>query len=153
MDFRTRTASPPASLGVYCNIPTPSYCTTPVPKDAVLVASPFALSVLLAIPDGAVALWDGTVGRWAVARKDFTALGGAYGALGENLFVVDHHLLDASLYPAVDLESQSGASSGVAFAGTFGLRATADSRGAGTLERIDLVALDTYHATSSFEAP
>jgi uncharacterized protein (TIGR03437 family) len=61
--------------------------------------------------------------------------------------------LDASLYPALDFETETGASSGIAFAGIFGLRTTAASTGAGTIERIDLANFETYHATPTFEAP
>ena len=152
VDFTHRIASRPPSLGVYCNNRIPGQCDTPVPPEAVVVASPYALSILLAIPDGSVALWDSSIERWVVSRHDFTALSGAYGALGENWFVVDQHLLDTSLYPTLDFESQSGASSGIAPAGTFGLRTTA-AAGAGTIERIDLASFETYHATPTFETP
>ena len=153
VDFVNRTASAPPSLGVYCNIPTPGYCNTPVPPDAVVTASPSALSILLAIPDGTVALWDSAAGQWAVARHDFTALSGAYGALSDGQFVVDQHLLDASLYPTADLQSETGGSSGVALAAGGGLRTTAAPTGGGTLERVDLASPQSYHGTAMFEAP
>lgn len=61
--------------------------------------------------------------------------------------------MDSSLYPASDFQTQTGASSGIAFAGTFGLRTTAMPTGAGTIERIDLANFETYHATPIFETP
>ena len=62
-------------------------------------------------------MWDSSVDQWSVARKDFTALGGAYGALSDSLFLVDNNLLDQSLYPVAQLQSDTGGSSGVAVTG------------------------------------
>ncbi len=152
VDFAGRKVSTP-SLGVYCNTSLPGSCNTPVPADAVVTASPSALSILLAIPDGTVALWDGTAGRWAVSRHDFAALSGAYGALSDAQFVVDQHLLDASLYPTADLPSETEVSSGVTLAGGGALRTTAAATGGGTLERVDLANAQSYHRTPMFEAP
>ena len=151
VDFENRVTYSPPSLGVYCNSPTPGYCTEGIPMDAAMTASPSASSILLAIPDGRVALWDDTVGRWAVSRKDFTALGGAYGAFTDDRFLVDTHVLDQALYPIADLAPPSGISSGLGVAGGVGLRVSAG--GTGTLERVDWMALQAYHATPTFEAP
>lgn len=151
VDFENRVAYAPPSLGVYCNFPTPGYCTDGIPMDAAMAASPSASSILLAIPDGRVALWDDTVGRWAVSRGDFTALGGAYGAFTDDRFLVDTHVLDQALYPIADLAAPSGVTSGLGVAGGTGLRASAG--GTGTLERVDWTTLQAYHGTPTFEAP
>lgn len=145
VDFAARVANAPPSLGIYIN---------EVPPTAVLPASPSENYVLLAMPDGTVAEWDATVDQWVVSRKDFTALSGAYGVLTDNLFLVDNNLLNQSLSPVVKLQSGTGSSSGVGLAGGAGLRTTtASAAGPGTIERIDLANLQSFHGTPTIEAP
>ena len=182
-------ANAPASLGVYqnCN-PTTYDEATPFP---VVSASPSGQSVLLAVPDATVGLWDGTVDYWVVSRQDVTQtetkLAGAYGALSDNIFVTGNRVLDQGLFAEAELQTATTATtSGVSLsggAGSDGLRTTtildsntsttaatpttpatttttvlATASGPGTIERIDLnpdspYYLQTYHATSTIEAP
>ena len=145
IDFANRIADAPASLGVYCN---------QVPADSVLAATPSQNYILLAMPNGTVAMWDGTVDSWVVSRSPATAAGGAFGAFNDNLFVVDNNVLDQSLFPFATLESASGSSSGLGLLGGAGLRTTAASAsGPGTIERVDLNTLQTFSGRSTAEAP
>lgn len=147
VNFSGRLVTPPCSLGIYINS---------VPPNAALTASPSLNSILLAIPDGTVLLWDGTAARpdWVLSRKDLAGLGGAYAALDDNHFLVGNNLLDQSLFPAAILQSATGTSSGAGMTGSTGLRTTTMSASAaGTIERVDLSALQSYHGTPTIEAP
>ena len=160
VNFDARSATPPPVLGlVFCNTtatsatPTaPSTC--PIPPTAALAASPSGNYIMLALADGSAALWQSGIDRWVESRHDFTSFGGAFGALSDNLFVVDNNLLDLSLYPAGTLQNGTGSSSGVIAYGNTVVRATAAAATApGTLERIDTVNLRSYSLTPAREAP
>lgn len=157
-------ASAPTSLGVYENCYPSTYTGTQ--RFPIVSASPSGLSVMLAMPDGSVGLWDGTVDEWVVSRQDVTTLGGAYGALTDDpygdstnsLFMTDNRVLDRSLFAIAQLETTTGSSSGVGMGGNDGLRTTTKldsttgsttttgssaasttgtASGPGTIERID----------------
>jgi uncharacterized protein (TIGR03437 family) len=167
-------ASAPTSLGVYENCYPSTYAGTP--RFPIVSASPSGLSVMLAMPDGSVGLWDGTVDEWVVSRQDVTTLSGAYGALSDNIFITDNRLLDQSLFAQAQLETTTGSSSGVGLGGSDGLRTTtkldsttgsttgstttsSTASGPGIIERIDFnpndgpYYLQTYGGTSTIEAP
>ena len=149
IDFASRLANAPASLGVFGN-----GSPNPIPPTAALAASPSRNSIFLALPDGTVSLWDAGTNQWVASRKDLTALGGAYGAITDKLFLADNNLLNESLYPIAMLTSQSAASSGVAFANGAGIRTNAGvAAGPGVLERIDVTSLVGFHGTETVEAP
>jgi len=145
IDFDSRMANAPSTLGVYCN---------QVPAQAVLASTPSENYILLAQPDGTVAMWDAGANSWVVSRTNGTAAGGAIGAFNDNLFIVDDNVLTAGLFPIAKLQSTTGSSSGVGVLGGAGLRTTAVSTsGPGTIERVDLNTLQPFHATSIAEAP
>jgi uncharacterized protein (TIGR03437 family) len=126
-DFPIYFASAPDSLGVYDNCFPSSYNGAPL--SPVVAASPSGKSVLLAMPDATVGLWDGTVDHWVVSRQDLTqdvtSLSGAYGALTDNLFVTDNRVLDQGLFAESVLNTLKGSvTSGVAMGGIDGLRTT-----------------------------
>jgi uncharacterized protein (TIGR03437 family) len=145
VDFFSRTANAPPTLGIYCN---------QVPADAVLASSPSENYVLLAMPDGTVAMWDAGINTWVVSRSNATAAAGAFGAFNDNLFVVDNNVLDPGLFPVAKMQSTTGTSSGVGVLGQFGLRTTAASAsGPGTIELVNLNTLVPFHGKSVAEAP
>jgi uncharacterized protein (TIGR03437 family) len=146
IDFANGVANPPANLGIYQN------CLSSA--NGALAESPGNLSLMLALPDGNVMLYDSSVATWVDSRKDFTALAGAYGAFSDNLFLADVNVLNAALVPAAQFPATTASSSGMGVAGGVGLRATAQSAsGAGLIERVDLGTLTTYHGTALTEAP
>ena len=57
-------------------------------------------------------LYDANSNTFTVSRKDFTALSGAYAASNFNQYVVGNNLLDSSLVPVAQLETESGSPSG-----------------------------------------
>ena len=147
VDFDNRTASAPPALGVYCN---------QVPADSALAGTPFKNYMLLAMTDGTAAMWDAGSDTWVVSRTDGTAASGAFGAFGDDQFLVDNKVLDPSLYAVATLESASGHSSGMGvwIDRNTGLRTTnASDSGPGTIERVNLNTLGTYSARLTAEAP
>jgi uncharacterized protein (TIGR03437 family) len=161
VDLNSGFAAPPPSLGIYDNTD-----INAVDPDSTLVASPSGNSIFLAEPNGIVVLWDAFSGFWVVSRQDLTSLGGAYGALNDNLFVADTHVFDQALSPIAQLESSTGSSSGVGVApdpqaGVLaGLRTTVSLPSApGILERFGIdptntsFYLQTYNGTAITEAP
>ena len=88
VDLALRTASTPATLGPYENN---------VNLNTVLAASSNGASILAAMPDGTVILYDANVDSFTASRKDFTSLAGAYAASNFNFFLADNHLLNESL--------------------------------------------------------
>jgi len=107
------------------------------------------------MPDGNVMLYDANADTFAVSRKDFTALSGAYAASSYNSYVVGNTLLNPSLVPAGVLETASGAPSGFAFIDQNGFRTTASSLSApGIIERFDATQSSvTGKPTRLVEAP
>ena len=147
IDFPTRTANPPPTLGIYTN-------GTPALDTAALVATASGNYILLAVTDGTVAMWDANSNQWGNSRQDLKSLGGAYGSFNDNLFIADNNLLDISLFPVAQLESGTGSSSGVGVAGGYGLRTTTSSiSGPGTVERLDTNTFQTFRSTPTIEAP
>jgi len=145
IDFANRSASAPATLGIYCN---------QVPPDSALASTPSEDYVLVAMPDGNSAMWDATMNTWVISRSNPTATGGTFGAFNDNLFVIGSNVLDPGLFPIAALQSTTGTSSGVGALGGAGLRTTAVSAsGPGTIERIDLNTLQPFHGKSIAEAP
>ncbi len=161
-NFPAKFASAPTSLGIYENCYPSTYNGSP--RAPVVTASPSGQSVMLAIPDGTVSLWDGTVDEWVLARQDVKTLGGAYGALSDNIFITGNRVLDQGLFAEAELQTATTATtSGVGLsggAGSDGLRTTTGTAsGPGILERIDFnpdngpFYLQSYSGTPTIEAP
>ncbi len=145
IDMFTRKATQLSSLGVYKNSVSP---------DAVLSPAPNGGSILVAMPDGNVMLYDANADTFTVSRKDFDKLGGSYAASSYNLYVAGNNLLNASLVPVANLESASGASAGFAFLDQAGLRTTAPSTaGPGVIAHVTPGASLSERPTRMVEAP
>lgn len=145
VDFFSRTANAPPTLGIYCN---------QVPPTAVLSSTPSENYVLMAMADGTVAMWDAGINTWVVSRTNTGSVAGAFGAFNDNLFVVGNNVLDPGLFPVATLQSTTGSPSGVGLLGQFGLRTTAASAsGPGTIELVNLNTLEPFHGRSVAEAP
>ena len=145
VDFNLRSASVPSNLGIYCNT---------VPPDAALATSDSLNYILLATPNGPVATWEAASDLWVISRNDSSTPGGAIGAFSDNAFLVGNRILDQSLFPVTVLQTTTGSSAGAGVLAGAGLRTTtATPSGPGTIERVDLNALQTYNARSTSEAP
>jgi uncharacterized protein (TIGR03437 family) len=146
IDFAARIATQLPSLGIYNNSVSPA---------GVLAPSPNGGSIMLAMPDGNVMLYDANADTFTVSRKDFTVLSGAYAASSYNNYVVGNNILNPSLVPAGTLETASGAASGFAFVDQGGFRTTMSSISSpGVIERFDPAqAGSTSSPTRLVEAP
>ncbi|MEO8372468.1 MAG: hypothetical protein ABI806_24995, partial [Candidatus Solibacter sp.] len=146
IDFTARRAIQLPSLGIYKNDVNPGGVLAPAPNGG---------SILVAMPDGNVMLYDANADTFTVSRKDFTALSGAYAASSYNSYIVGNTMLNASLVPAGVLEIASGAPSGFAFIDQGGFRTTASSLSApGVIQRFDAAQSSASgKPTSLVEAP
>jgi uncharacterized protein (TIGR03437 family) len=151
IDFPNRIVTAPPSLGIYKN---------EIPATATLAVTPSMENVLLALPDGTMALWEAAAGgwpeRWVVSRKDVPGLSGGFAALSDRSFVIGPNVFDESLFPVASLAAANSplTTSGIALLGEQGIRISAGSQGApGLLERIDLTNRRTYNGTLIVEAP
>ncbi|MBI1792008.1 MAG: hypothetical protein HYR60_31155 [Acidobacteria bacterium] len=145
VDVVSRTASVLPSLGPYKN---------DVNIDTVLAAAPNGGTVMGAMADGTLILYDANADTFTVSRKDFSKLGGSYAASNTGMYVVDNNLLNASLVPVKQLEITSGASLGFAFVDDIGVRATAPSASApGVVQKVNLATGGGLRPTRIVEAP
>lgn len=145
IDLSRRIATALPTLGVYCN---------GVPEDSILTASPSGALVLMMAKDGTVALYEAASDTFVASRQDVTALGGAYAALSDDLFVGDNNILNTALVPQTQLETGTGASSGFTILDGMGLRVTSPGAGKpGVLQRVDLTNYYSIRPTQLVESP
>ena len=145
IDLLAQTAFTPATLGLYENN---------IHVNTALTASSNGSSILAAMPDGTVMLYDSSVDAFIASRQDFSSLSGAYAASNFDAFVVDNHLLDSSLAPVGDLDTSNGASSGFVFVGQTGFRTTeVAAQSPGVMQRVDVGLAVGVRPTAIAEAP
>lgn len=145
VDFANRVATAPATLGIYNNS---------IDNNAALIASPSGEVILMAQPNGTVALYEATADTFVASRQDLTSLGGAYTSLADDVFVVDVNVLDRALVPVGQLDATSGASSGVAPINGWGIRSTVPSGLInGIVQRFDIHQFKPVRPVRSSELP
>jgi uncharacterized protein (TIGR03437 family) len=146
IDFTARKGIELPSLGVYTNSVSPAGVLAPAPNGG---------TILVAMPDGNVMLYDANADTFTVSRKDLVSLAGAYAASSYNSYVVGSTLLNASLVPEGTLETSSGTPSGFAFIDQGGFRTTTSSVSApGIIESFDpTLGTATGKPTRLVEAP
>lgn len=145
IDLLSRQAFTPLTLGMYKNS---------VNINTVLAASANGASILAAMPDGTVMLYDASADSFIAARQDFTSLSGAYAASNYDSYIVDNHLLNVSLVPVADLDNAGGSSSGFVFVDQTGYRTTAaDTQSPGVMQRVDMNLAASVNPTAIAEAP
>jgi uncharacterized protein (TIGR03437 family) len=145
IDLISRTAQTWSSLGVWQNS---------INVNTMLAASPNGSSILAVMADGNVMLYNASANTFTASRQDFTALQGAYAASSLNQYVVDNHMLDASLVPIMTVGLDQDPTSGFAFMGGQGLRTMAPASGAaGVIERVAVGGGDALSSTHMVEAP
>jgi uncharacterized protein (TIGR03437 family) len=145
VDLLARRATELPTLGIYTNSVNPG---------GVLASAPNGASILVAMPDGNIMLYDANADSFTISRKDFTTLGGAYAASSYNSYVVGAHLLNAALVPQATLETASGSPSGFAFVGQVGLRTTVPNlTSPGVIAHVDPTQSLSTKPTRMAEAP
>ncbi|HUS06403.1 MAG TPA: hypothetical protein VMZ52_08915 [Bryobacteraceae bacterium] len=145
IDMASRTAFPLPNLGVYTN---------DVTLNTGLAASPDGSSLLIAMSDGRVLLYDANYDTFVAARKDFDKLSGAIAASSYDFFIVDNHVLNSSLVPVGTLNNGAGTSSGFLFVDQMGFRSNSlGASQAGMVERVNLSQLQGILPTRITESP
>lgn len=143
IDFASGTAVAFPSLGVFQNS---------INLNTVLIAAPNGSSILGAMADGNVFLYESTADTFTVSRKDTKALSGAYAASMFNQFVVGNTVLNASLVPTLQFDSSNTIASGFAFLTDGGLAFSAGPS-AGIMKRVTLATGQVTPATRLAESP
>ena len=143
IDFNARKATQLPTLGIYTNSVNPAGVLSPAPNGG---------SVLVAMPDGQVMLYDANADTFTVSRQDLKAAGGAYAASSYNTYVVGSTVLNASLVPMGTLDTASGSPSGFAFVDQSGFRTMQSAASSpGVIQRF--ASNSTGTATRMVEAP
>jgi uncharacterized protein (TIGR03437 family) len=127
IDLASGTASTLPTLGAFKN---------DIHISTTLTASPNGASIVAAMPDGRVALYNANANTFTVARQDFSDLKGALAASNYGTYLVDRYLLNESLVTIAPVGSAGDTSSGFAFVEQDGLFTTISSGGAGLLQRV-----------------
>ena len=145
IDILARKAVQLPSLGIYTNNVNPGGVLAPAPNGG---------SILVAMPDGNVMLYDANADTFTVSRKDFAALSGAYAASSYNTYVVGNNVLNASLVAQSTLESTSGSPAAFAFVDQWGMRTTAAAVSSpGVIQHVDPSSILNAKPTRMVEAP
>ena len=148
LNMTTLSSTQLTTLGVFSN--------DSISPNTVAVGSGNGSSILFAATDGTTMLYDANANTFIAARKDFTALSGAYAASNFGSFVVGSNLLNASIVPVAKFETASGVPSGFAFVDQAGFRTTSSGAGnPGIIQRLDLTknSASSIRATRIAESP
>jgi len=127
IDLRSLTASPLPSLGPYKN---------DVHISTTLAATPNGRSIVAAMPDGNMMLYNASVGSFTISRKDFDALKGSLAASNFGYFTVDRYVLNESLVLLGSIVDQGDTPSGFDFVDADGIGTALRSNGAGYIQRL-----------------
>ncbi|MBZ2185491.1 MAG: hypothetical protein K7J46_12330 [Bryobacter sp.] len=145
VDFSSRTATELQTLDTFENN---------IDIDTVLLASPNGARIMGASKDGTTLLFDGNSNSFVAARRDTSALSGAYAASSFDQFVVGNFLLNASLVPIRRIAPDSQASFGFSFVDATGFRVSAGAiEGPGTIQRIAFPSGSAQIGTRIVESP
>jgi uncharacterized protein (TIGR03437 family) len=143
VDLWTARATALPNLGIFVNSVNPSGVLTPAPNGA---------SILVAMPDGNVMLYDASADTFTISRKDLTSLQGPYAASSYGSYVIGNNLFNAALVPQGTLETASGTPSGFAFVNQAAFRTTAPgSTSPGVIARVNQS--NSVSPTAMAEAP
>jgi len=145
INFAARTAAALPSLGIAINTVSPS---------AVLTSAPGGASILMASPDGTVALYTAAANAFVNSRKDLTSLSGAFAASDYNSYVVGNSILDASLVPVGVVNPAPLPTSGFTFIDQGGYMASAASASSsGSLIQVTSLQSGANSPLTTSEAP
>jgi uncharacterized protein (TIGR03437 family) len=127
IDLSASSASPLASLGPFKN---------DIHISTTLAPSSSGSTIMAAMPDGRLMLYNASVDSFTIARKDYTALKGSIAASSFGAYMADHYLLDDSLVGMAQIVSTNDSPSGFAFVDQDGYSATVNKTGAGFVQRV-----------------
>ncbi len=144
VDMVSLTARPLASLGPYKN---------DIHISTTLTAAPNGGTILGAMPDGRLLLYNANVDAFTISRQDFSDLKGALAASSFGAYMVDHYLLNESLVPLAPVLSSGDASSGFAFVDQDGLLTAVTSTESGYIQRLRTATVQSPLPTMMVEPP
>ena len=128
VDLVSSSAWPLASLGPYKN---------DIHIGTTLTSSANGGTIMAAMPDGRVLLYNANVDAFTISRHDFSSLKGGLAASSYGAYFVDHYMLNESLVPVAPVVSGADSSSGFAFVDQDGLSTAVTSTGTGYIRRLD----------------
>jgi len=144
IDLNSLTAQPLSSLGPYTNS---------INISTILVAAPNGASIMAAMADGHVLLYQANVDTFTISRKDFTALQGSVAASSFGYYMVDHYLLDESLVAQAVVVAAADSSSGFAFVDQNGYSAAVTPSGSGYIQQVATPTGQSPLPTTLVESP
>lgn len=145
INLPAQNAAPPCTLGIYQNS---------MPATSVLTPSPNGSSILLASPDGTVALYSAAANTFVNSRKDLSSLSGAFAASSYGSYVIGSTYFDSSLVPTGTIGTSSTVPSGFSFTGTGGyLASSAKTTGVGVIQLLPTLQSGSVSPTAMVEAP
>jgi len=145
LNMATGTANELASLGVFQNSISPL---------GVLASAPNGATILMAAPDGTIMIYSADANTFTIARKDFTALSGAFAASSYNTYIAGNNILNASGVPQGTLTTANGTTAGFAFTGQGGYQLAASAASsAGVIQNLPTLSSGTVQPTPMTEAP
>ena len=157
VDFQAANAAPLPTLGVFenCTSVSTQGSVSPCPPTGVLASSPSGGNILLALPDGTVALYTAAKNTFVNSRQDFTSLSGAIAASDYGSYIVGNSILNSSLVPAGSISPSPLPTSGFTFVGAGGyLASAASASSAGSmLQVVSLPNSGTTTPVTVVEAP
>ena len=127
IDFANRVATMPSTLGIFDNSVNP---------DSVMTGSPAGHSIFTATADGTVLLYDDSYAAFEASRKDLSALGGAYSAISDNLFMAGGDLFNRSMVLDGAILGASTTSSILVSGGSAVVINAASPTSSGTAQRV-----------------
>jgi len=128
IDLLTGTAQALPSLGPYKN---------DIHVSTTLTAAPNGATIMGAMPDGRVLLYNANVDSFTIARKDFTALKGGLAASSYGSYMVDHYLLNDSLVAVAPVVQPGDSPSGFAFVEQEAYATAVSAVGRGYVQRLN----------------
>ena len=144
VDPVTLTARALPSLGPYKN---------DIHVSTTLTSAPNGGSILAAMPDGRLLLYNANVDAFTLSRHDFSDLKGALAASSFGAYMVDHYLLNTSLVPVAAVVSSSDTSSGFSFVDQDGLTTALTTAGSGYIQRLTTATAESPLPTMMVEPP
>lgn len=144
LDFANRVATWPCSLGIFNNSVNP---------DSVMTSSPAGRSIFTAMADGTVLIYDDSYAAFEASRQDLTALGGAYSAVSDDLFMAGGTLFNRSMVQEGEITGSSLTSSILVSGDNAVVINGASATSSGAVQRASVSTSKTGVATETIEAP
>jgi len=150
VDFSTRTATTPSTLGIFCN--TSPTCNSVA--NGIMIGSPSGATIFTAMNNGVVLLFDDGYQAFEAARQDLTSLAGAYGAISDTMFMAGGNLFNRSMVPDGTITGTTATSTIlVANGNAFIVNGGASAAAPGALQEENITTPLPFNPVQTVEAP